>query len=145
MLSVTLSTQDDSLPGVDLESLETFLLSAPKDEIYRIKAIVLASRPPTSSAGDAEPAVVRQGQVNANYVLNWAFGRWTFTPMRSTSPGVNGQTIQVAEPKSEKPIVRMTVILARDESAKWKKRIEAGDLVEQESPGRGVLRVERLL
>ena len=146
VLSVTLLTRDDSVPGVDLESLETFLLSAPKDEIYRIKAIVLASRPPASSAGDAEPAVVREGQVNANYVLNWAFGRWTFTPTRTTSPGlVNGQTVQMPEPKSEKPIVRMTVILARDESAKWKKRIESGDLVEQEGPGRGVLRVERLL
>lgn len=142
VLSVTLSSQGDSLPGVDLEKLEMFLLSAPKDEIYRIKAIVLASKPPASSDGNAEAAIVRQGQVNANYILNWAFGRWTFTPMGTASPAF----IEIAEPNTKKPIVRMTVILARDEAAKWKKRLEAGDLVEQEDlPDRGALQVERLL
>lgn len=145
VLSVNLSSRDDPLPGVNLESLETFLLSAPKDEIYRIKAIVLASRPPASSGGDAEAAVVRQGQTNANYILNWAFGRWTFTPMGSASPEfVNGSTIQMAEPNT--PVLRMTVVLAHEEAAKWKKRIEDGDFIEQEGdPRRGSLKVEKLL
>lgn len=148
VLSVMLSTREDPVSGVDLEALETFLLSAPKDEIYRIKAIVSASRPPASSGGDAEAAMVRQGQVNANYILNWAFGRWTFTPMGTASPAfVNGSTVQMAEVDKYTPILRMTVILARDEAAKWKKRIEAGDLIQQEEfpADRGLLLVERVI
>lgn len=146
VLSVTLSSREDPPSGVDLEALETFLLSAPKDEIYRIKGIVSASRPPASSGGDAEAAMVRQGQVNANYILNWAFGRWTFTPMGTASPAfVNGSTVQIAEADRHVPIVNMTIILARDESTKWKRRVEAGDLVRQEdSPERGLLQVERV-
>lgn len=148
VLSVMLSTREDPVSGVDLEALETFLLIAPKDEIYRIKAIVSASRPPASSGGDAEAAMVRQGQVNANYILNWAFGRWTFTPMGTASPAfVNGSTVQMAELDKYTPILRMTVILARDEAAKWKKRIEAGDLIQQEEfpADRGLLLVERVI
>lgn len=147
VLSVTLSSRQDPVTGVDLEALETFLLSAPKDEIYRIKAIVSASRPPASSGGDAEAALVRQGQINANYILNWAFGRWSFTPMGSASPEfVNGSTVQVAEAEKYTPIVRMTLILALDEAAKWKKRIEAGDLIQQEQASeKGFLRVERVV
>jgi len=148
VLSVMLSTREDPVSGVDLEALETFLLSAPKDEIYRIKAIVSASRPPASSGGDAEAAMVRQGQVNANYILNWAFGRWTFTPMGTASPAfVNGSTVQMAEANKYIPILRMTVILARDEAAKWKRRIEAGDLIQQEDShaDRGLLLVERVI
>jgi len=148
VLSVMLSTREDPVSGVDLEALETFLLSAPKDEIYRIKAIVSASRPPASSGGDAEAAMVRQGQVNANYILNWAFGRWTFTPMGTASPAfVNGSTVQMAEVDKYTPILRMTVILARDEATNWKKRIEAGDLIQQEEfpADRGLLLVERVI
>ncbi|KAL8825829.1 MAG: hypothetical protein Q9191_004176 [Dirinaria sp. TL-2023a] len=146
VLSVTLSSQGDSLLGVDLEKLEMFLLSAPKDEIYRIKAIIVASKPPTSSDGNAEAATVPQGQVNAKYVLNWAFGRWTFTPMGPASPEFTIASTAQKDPNTKKPVVRMTVVLARDEAEKWKKRLEAGDLVEQEDlPERGVLRVERLL
>ncbi|KAG6986404.1 hypothetical protein G7Y79_00101g101490 [Physcia stellaris] len=51
VLSVTLSSKGGKTSAVNLETLETFLLSAPKDEIYRIKAIVAASRPPASSGG----------------------------------------------------------------------------------------------
>lgn len=148
VLSVMLSTREDPVSGVDLEALETFLLSAPKDEIYRIKAIVSASRPPASSGGDAEAAMVRQGQVNANYILNWAFGRWTFTPMGTASPAfVNGSTVQMAESDEYIAILRMTVILARDEAAKWKRRIEAGDLIQKEDPhaDRGLLLVEKVI
>ena len=146
VLSVILSSREDPVSGVNLEALETFLLSAPKDEIYRIKAIVSASRPPASSGGDAEAAMVRQGQVNANYILNWAFGRWTFTPMGTASPAfVNGSTVQMVEADNYTTILRMTIILARDEAAKWRKRIEAGGLIEQEGhPDRGLLRVERV-
>ena len=147
VLSVTLSSREDPVAGVDLESLETFLLSAPKDEIYRIKGIISASRPPASSGGGAEAATVRQGQVNANYILNWAFASWTFTPTGTASPGfVNGSTVQLAEADRFVPVARLTVVLARDEAAKWQRRIETGDLIQQERhPNAALLQVERIL
>ena len=147
VLSVTLTSKGDNLSAVNLESLEIFLLSAPKDEIYRIKAIISASRPPASSGGDAEAAMVRQGQTSANYILNWAFGRWSFTPLGTASPSyVNGSTIQLHESGNQMPILRMTIILARDEARKWKKRIESGGLIEQEGDtAQGLLHVEQIV
>ena len=142
VLSVTLSSEDIMNHGVNLDSLETFLLSAPKDEIYRIKAIVKASRPLASSGGDVEPAVIHQGQTNAKYILNWAFGRWTFTPMNSALPTSNvpssrtsrkGSIVEKSEGVEIDRLVRMTVILARGEADKWKKRIETRGHIEIEN------------
>lgn len=133
VLSVTLSSKASMSQGVDLEALETFLLSAPKDEIYRIKAIVSASKPPTSSDGQAGAAVIYQGQVTADYILNWAFGRWTYYPMGTASPAaVNGSLVEAPTAENRKPILRMTIIFAKYEAEKWKKRIEAGGLVKRE-------------
>ena len=133
VLSVALSSKGATPQGVDLEALETFLLSAPKDEIYRIKAIVASPKPPTSSDGHAGAAMIYQGQVTADYILNWAFGRWTFTPMGTASPSaVNGSLVEAPTAENHKPILRMTIILARYEAEKWKKRIEAGGLIEQD-------------
>lgn len=147
VLSVTLSPKVGKTSAVNLESLETFLLSAPKDEIYRIKAIVAASRPPASSGGNAEAAMVRQGQTTADYILNWAFGRWNFTPMGTASPSyVNGSTVQLRESETQLPILRMTIILARGEARKWKSRIESGGQIEAEADScEGLLRVEQIM
>lgn len=154
VLSVTLSSEDTMTHGVNLDSLETLLLSAPKDEIYRIKAIVKASRPPASSGGDVDPAVVHQGQSSAKYILNWAFGRWTFTPMSSalptsTSPpsrtSSNGSIVEIPEGLEIDPLVRMTVILARGEADKWKKRIETqGHLETDNEDGKAKLQVTKI-
>ena len=154
VLSVTLSSEDSMTHGVNLESLETFLLSAPKDEIYRIKAIVKASRPPASSGGDVDPAVVHQGQTSAKYILNWAFGRWTFTPMSSALPtsksppsrsSSNGSIIEILDGLEIDPLVRMTVILARGEADKWKKRIEnQGHLETDNEDGKARLQVRKI-
>lgn len=144
VLSVTLSSEDTGTHGLNLASLETFLLAAPKDEIYRIKAIVKASRPPASSGGDVEPAVIHQGQTSAKYILNWAFGRWTFTPMSSALPtgsalsstsSRSGSKVEIPDGVEIDPLVRMTVILARGEADKWKKRIEAQGHIEPENEG----------
>ena len=154
VLSVTLSSEDPMTHGVNLESLETFLLSAPKDEIYRIKAIVKASRPPASSGGDVDPAVVHQGQTSAKYILNWAFGRWTFTPMSSALPtstsrpsrsSSNGSIVEIPEGLEIDPLVRMTVILARGEADKWKKRIETqGHFETDNEAGKARLQVTKI-
>lgn len=128
--------------AVDLESLETFLLSAPKDEIYRIKGLVSASRPPASSGGAVEPVQTHRGQNIARYILNWAFGRWTFTPLHGAAPHVHESdtrnpeiTTIVHDPEELKidPIARLTVILARGEANKWRKRIETQRHIEPEN------------
>jgi len=83
VLSVTLSASKGKKEAVDLEALATLLSSAPKDEVYRIKAIVAASRAPASSDGSrAEPVSHLEG-MPCRYILNWAFGRWTFTPVKT--------------------------------------------------------------
>ena len=155
VLSVTLASQDTITHSVNLDSLETFLLSAPKDEIYRIKAIVKASRPLASSGGEVEPAIRQQGQVNAKYVLNWAFGRWTFTPMSSAlltsyapssfETSKSDSIVEGSERAEIDALMRMTVILARGEADKWKKRIETKDYIESENEdGKVRLQVVRI-
>ena len=155
VLSITLSSENIMTHGVNLESLETFLLSAPKDEIYRIKAIVKASRPPASSGGDVEAAVIHQGQTSAKYILNWAFGRWAFTPMSSALPqsgapstrsSRSGSMVEAPEGVELDPLVRMTVILARGEADKWKKRIETQAYIEAETEnGNARLQVKKIV
>lgn len=155
VLSVTLWSEDIMTHGVNLDSLETFLLSAPKDEIYRIKAIIKASRPPASSGGDVEPAVIHQGQTSARYILNWAFGRWKFTPLTSALPtsrppssrtSRSASIVENLEGVETDPLVRMTVILARGEAEKWKKRLETQSHVETENEdGKARLQVKKIV
>lgn len=64
-------------------------------------------------------AVDADGPAARHYILNWAFGRWTFTP-----------SDVVAETADPAVAARITFILARYESGKWKKRLEAGGLVQ---------------
>ena len=155
VLSVTLSS-DIISQGVNIDLLETFLLAAPKDEIYRIKGIVKASRPPASSSGDIKPAIIHQGQTTAKYILNWAFGRWTFTPMSSALHGTDstpssnssrsGSIVEIPDGVPLDPLLRMTVILARGEAGKWQKRIETQSYIEPENEnGKGLLQVSPVL
>ncbi|MCJ1405633.1 hypothetical protein MMC11_008861 [Xylographa trunciseda] len=134
VLSISLSAQNGVHRGVDLEALATFLFSAPKDEVYRIKAIIAASRPPAASDGSrADPPPEATDKI-ARYILNWAFGRWTFTPLNSTS-GMS----------DHEPMLRMTIICARYEAEKWKKRISTDRLIQLEDAGEGDdLHIERL-
>lgn len=155
VLSIALSSEDSLAHGVNLDSLETFLLSAPKDEIYRIKAILKSSKPPASSGGEVEPAVIHQGQTTAKYILNWAFGRWTCTPLSSVLPPTSsgpptesrsGSVVELPDGVEVDPLIRMTVILARGEANKWKKRIEAQAYIEPEnSDAKGNLQIKRIL
>ncbi|PLN82993.1 CobW domain protein [Aspergillus taichungensis] len=127
---------------VDVEALQRFLRSPPKEEVYRIKGILRCSSttPPISSSDDdastpAAPAASENKPTPQHYILNWAFGRWTTTPSDS-----------VAETVDADAVVRMTLILARYESAKWKKKLEAGGLVQVVGESEGVeLVVERLV
>lgn len=155
VLSVTLSTPSKSLPSVNLENLDTFLRSAPKDELYRIKAILAASRPPASSDEAISTLSSEEKGEPVQYILNWAFGRWTFTPLITAKLQVNNSkllptppdsTPDSPAPEAEVQVLRMTIILARDEASKWKKRIESRDLIALENEGaQASLLVERVL
>ncbi|PHH81023.1 hypothetical protein CDD80_4327 [Ophiocordyceps camponoti-rufipedis] len=131
VLSVELRSPPSSPPtAASLPSLTKLLKTAPKDEVYRIKAIVNLSSTPRNSDEDipAPNASARR------YILNWAFGRWTFTALPGDRDGGD-----------EGLVLRMTLILARYEADKWKRRLEAGGLVESEEGGEAVLTVKRLL
>ncbi|MCJ1312609.1 hypothetical protein MMC25_006284 [Agyrium rufum] len=140
VLSATLLPGNDDTASVDLEALEMFLLSAPKDEIYRIKAILATSGSPTDSDGSKSAAPSqRQGSIR-RYILNWAFGRWTFTPTKIDSDIVALDRVnsliadtgeQADQPRAgePEPLLRMTIIAARFESEKWKKRILSENLL----------------
>jgi G3E family GTPase len=139
VLSLTLRTGSDGETGtVDIPALERLLSTASKEEVYRIKGILRTSplTPPATSSDnlDERPATAGDGKAKAAYyILNWAFGRWTCTPSET-----------VAEASDPTVLARITLILARYESAKWKKKLEAGDLVKGQG-GIGELSVERLV
>jgi G3E family GTPase len=126
VLSITLSASPNSV--LDPAKLLKLLKSAPKDEVYRIKA-VLASSSPIPSSDDTISEVSEGGR----YILNWAFGRWTCTPLGNGGEG-----------DGSRDVVRMTMILARGESRKWIKRIEIQGFVEVFGGQEGKLRVERI-
>lgn len=130
VLSITLEADPGSV--IDSSKLEKLLKSAPKDEVYRIKAVLAASFPISSSE---ETSTSLGESAGGRYILNWAFGRWACTPINSA----------VDEHESSSGVVlRMTMILARYESKKWKKRIETADYVELYGGEKGTLRVEKI-
>ncbi|ELR04173.1 hypothetical protein VC83_03045 [Pseudogymnoascus destructans] len=132
VLSVTL-TSGESDTTVDTINLTKLLQRAPKDEVYRIKALFTAARPIPGS--DADVAVTEAASGPSRYILNWAFGRWTCTPVPE---GVDEHE------SSDGVILRMTIILARYESTKWKKRIENDGFVGLEGQDKGLLKVEKI-
>lgn len=129
VLSITL----EAGPGakVDSSKLEKLLKTAPKDEVYRIKAVLAASSHIPSSDGTASS---EDASGNGRYILNWAFGRWTSTPMKSSEEHASSSGV----------VLRMTMILARYESKKWKKRIETGGFIELHGEEKGTLKVEKI-
>ena len=137
VLSITMSMPAGKRSGMDTNALQAFLSSAPKDEIYRIKAIVSASRPPQSSDDSTDPFLASTGKLD-QYILNWAFGRWTFTPLKSSSPVAALPTPPDSRDEKEnfsrvtEPALRMTLILARYEAEKWKKRLQSGKMLHLE-------------
>ncbi|KAJ6000259.1 CobW domain protein [Penicillium waksmanii] len=126
-----------SAPGrtIDVEALENLLSAAPREEVYRIKGIIRSSgrKPPAESSDDLQTRNTGD-EASRYYILNWAFGRWTATP-----------STVVAESADETVVARLTLILARYESTKWKKKLEAGGLVKAVEDGEAELVVNRLV
>ena len=128
VLSVTLTSKSNSVESVKLDDFEDLLLSAPKDEVYRIKGLIASSLPPPDSTGDRRPSLKQGVEL---YVLNWAFGRWTYTALTQSTDVMKGAS------------ARLTFILARGEANKWKRKLDRGDLLELES-GEGELKAEKI-
>ncbi|KAI5779589.1 CobW/HypB/UreG, nucleotide-binding domain-containing protein [Geopyxis carbonaria] len=82
---------DEMGPGfdggyVDPTALEKLLTTAPKDAVYRIKGMLRFRLPPPmhpDTPGYHDPPTTPP--TGNQWVLNWAFGRWTFTPLRESS------------------------------------------------------------
>lgn len=132
VLSITLAG-DDPNGSIDTDKLAKLLESPTKDEVYRIKGVLYASAPPQSSDTDIVTSTTANGR--GRYILNWAFGRWTFThvPEAALATGEN------------EPALRLTVVTARYESNKWKKRIESSGLLALQDGVDGKLTVEKKL
>ncbi|MCJ1482952.1 hypothetical protein MMC06_003118 [Schaereria dolodes] len=134
VLSITITTTEGLNQGIDLEMLEAFLLSAPKDEIYRIKAVVASSQAPASWDGSSAEVCSDLSYNVKRYILNWAFGRWTFTLTSGLQeikalPTPPDSLHMASQDGNSGSILRMTIIFARYEAEKWKRRIEAGGIL----------------
>lgn len=130
VLSVTLISKNNGKRGVDIDAFEELLLSAPKDEVYRIKGLILSATPPPDSTGERRPSLIEGKEL---YVLNWAFGRWTYTALPA-------QDVKIMEGA----MVRLTFILARGEAPKWTKRLQQGDLIQLEGEDEGTLEIKQI-
>ncbi|KAK5137625.1 hypothetical protein LTR08_007920 [Meristemomyces frigidus] len=107
-LSVTLTSTSPNA-SLDLGKLESLLKAAPKDEVYRIKAVIYSTASPKSADGTR---VNGQTTGRARYILNWSFGRWTWSHDEVSDTSA--------------PVLRMSVFTAQYESNKWSKRLEGG-------------------
>lgn len=131
VLSVVLKADDGSTAtGIDIEAFEDLLLSAPKDEIYRIKGMVASASSPSDSTGETPKSSTSGLHV---YILNWAFSRWTYTPL----PSADLATLKGAS-------ARLTFILARGESTKWKKKLDQGAMLQLEDGKKGQLHIQKI-
>jgi G3E family GTPase len=134
VLSVMLQGPKDTV--VNGSKLMTLLKSAPKDEVYRIKSVLTTSSLAVQSSEQnntilAEP----HPSTPVRHILNWAFGRWTFTPTEN----------RIGEHDSSDGILlRMTLVLARHESTKWKKKLEGGGWLELDGSEPGELTVTKI-
>ena len=149
VLSVTMHSANDSVQSVNLDKLEAFLESAPKDEIYRIKAVISTSRSPKTLDGVSNEIVADEGKPS-KYILNWAFGRWTFTSILTGEPGQweNASYKDKISSKASQanPVIRMTIVLARYEAEKWKNKITSEDFISLVDPAIDTkLEVKRLI
>lgn len=137
VLSVSLtssSPSDDA--AVDVDALSSLLSSAPKDEIYRIKGIVRTDKAPqdSSPSSDSNDSSSRSnGGSTKTYILNWAFGRWTWT----AAPALESDD-------KNAPAARLTFILARYESTKWKGKLEQSGQIKLSGETGGALEVQKI-
>ncbi|KAL1591613.1 hypothetical protein SLS60_011863 [Paraconiothyrium brasiliense] len=152
VLSVALASNGNNA-SVDVERLEKLLQEPTKDSIYRIKGVLYASTAPRSSDPSFKSTLNVAGD-RARYILNWAFGRWTFTkvppPSATSTPMGSGTATPLASgqstplPPAGEPELRLTVITARYESNQFQSFIESSGFVAFEGGLKGKLTVQRV-
>jgi G3E family GTPase len=138
VLSVTLDAP--SKAGVDMTKLLQLLEEPTKDSVYRIKGVLYASTPPKSS--DGTPASNNNHEVSsgrARYILNWAFGRWTFTPVPLPTSSATSL------PSNGDRELRLTIVTARYESNQWQKRIKSSGFIAPQDGSESTLTVEKIV
>jgi G3E family GTPase len=132
-ISVSLTSEREGA-GVDMRKLETLLKTAPKDEVYRVKAIVYSNTPPEPQNGTIVNG--EKSSSRTRYILNWSFGRWSWTADHVSDISA--------------PALRMSIFTAQYESNKWMKRIESGNFIAVSgfdadiSPSESKLKVKRM-
>lgn len=119
--------------AVRVDKLLSLLKTAPKEDVYRIKAVLNVTG--TVRDSDQDDAAPTPPHEQTRFILNWAFGRWTFTPVSETAE---------EHASSSKVPLRMTVILARHAGRKWKRKLESGDFLEL-AGGEGEIAVSQIL
>lgn len=152
VLSVTLASSGNK-GSVDVGKLEKLLEEPTKDAIYRIKGVLYTTSTPKSS-DRSSTSTLEVASDRARYILNWAFGRWTFTqvppPSTNNTPLTSGSVTPLASgqstplPPGEEPELRLTVITAKYESNQFQKLIESSGLVALESGSEGTLTISRV-
>lgn len=130
VLSISLAGTESS-HAVDGQKILQLLKTAPKDEVYRIKAVLTSST--LIPGSDAEIKTEQSPSNSIRYILNWAFGRWTCTTMDSPE-----------HESSDGEVLRMTMILARYESKKWTKKIETLGFVQLDDGSSNSLSVRKI-
>ncbi|KAF2281001.1 cobalamin synthesis protein/P47K:Cobalamin synthesis protein-like protein/P47K [Westerdykella ornata] len=156
VLSITLKAPGQGQSrGVDVEKLRMFLEEPTKDAVYRIKGVLYASTPPKSSDASSSSSSLEANTGRSRYILNWAFGRWTYTPVPPSSanstPAISERATPISSgratplPQVEKPELRLTIVTAKYESIVWESRIKNNDFIALEGRDDGVLSVERIL
>ena len=138
VISIVLRCPERPNAFVDLDRLTNFLSTAPKDEIYRMKAILWTDK--CSSVPEGSLTAVKNNQTDGGYqfLLNWAFARWTLTQSNSSD--------HLIEKSQEAIPLRMTIICARCEANKWMKRVETEDILSLNDLGlKYDLEVKRIL
>ena len=130
VLTITLH-KSEQCATVDLDAFEELLLSAKKDEIYRIKGLITTSKAPEESMGERRTSTLSNRLL---YVLNWAFGRWTYTALAASE----------MTPMDDFA-ARLIMIVSRGEASRWKKKIEDQDLIVLEhKPRQSTLRIAKI-
>lgn len=132
VLSVVLkpAAGDGANASINIEEFEELLLSAPKDEVYRIKGLIASANPPPDSTGERRPSLMSGVGV---YVLNWAFSRWTYTAL-----GEGDMSLLKGA------AARLTFILSRDNATRWKNKLENGGLIDLADGKSGTLDIQKI-
>lgn len=123
VLSLTLPQSSDDDGGyVDVTALETLLKTVPNDEVYRIKGILRLRVPPPQHpdtvTNEDTPITPPAGN---RWVLNWAFGRWRFVPLRESSVITTIDTETPIKTVEEFPPSSLTVCAETEASLKQRK------------------------